>query len=58
MSYLQLQKRSINTEQGDDDLGQLQDVKSDITELSNSPTTITSLGKSKSHDGEKEGGEI
>lgn len=34
-----------------DDLGQLQDLKSDITELSNSPTTIRSPGKSKSPKG-------
>lgn len=38
---------------GDDDLGQLQDLKSDITEFSNSPTTMRSPGKSKSP---KEGG--
>lgn len=32
----------------DDDLGQLQDLKSDLTEFSNSPTTIKSPGKAKS----------
>lgn len=31
--YLQLQKLSINTTRGNDDLGQLQDLKSDITRV-------------------------
>ena len=54
--YLQLQKLSINTRAGgDDDLGQLQDLKSDITEFSISPTTIRSPGKSKKSKGGREG---
>ena len=37
------------------DLWQLHDLKSDITEFSNSPTTIMSPEESKSHDGQSEG---
>lgn len=44
---------------GGGDLGQLQDLKSDITEFSNSPTTIIHLGNPKgTMGGEREGGQI